>query len=218
MEADTENLLCALHMNAVNYNFFSFIDSHIHRLRTSAETGVLSSATKRKFEYRRLIDATDSEPVREDCATAQPSTILMETVMLTKLVENFSCTSCGTFAICVGDSTLGLVCALESHCTTYDKVISSIFTSDRLGSKTAGNIPFVVNCSAVSATMDKGVEHSSLVRLCRYHDMGCIHHKTYATHVKEVAQANMVVTTRVLGDAACIGSTTLLSTRTASLT
>ena len=124
--------------------------------------------------------------------------------MLTKLVEGLCCTSCGcsSLAIRVGDSKLGLVNSLETYCTSCEGVINSTLTSDRLGGQTAGNVPFVVHRSAVSATMDMGVGYSGLVKLCRFLDMDCMHHKTYATHVKEVADANMVVASTVLDDAA----------------
>ena len=130
--------------------------------------------------------------------------MLVRTVVLTKLVEGLCCTSCGcsSLAIRVGDSKLGLVSSLETYCTSCENVINSTLTSDRLGGQTAGNVPLVVNRSAVSATMDMGVGYSGLVKLCRYLDMDCMHHKTYATHVKEVAEANMVVATTVLTDAA----------------
>ena len=130
--------------------------------------------------------------------------MLVRTVVLTKLVEGLCCTSCGcsSLAIRVGDSTLGLVSSLETYCTSCEIVINCTLTSDRLGGQTAGNVPLVVNRSAVSATMDMGEGYSGLVKLYRYLDMDCMHHKTYATHVKEVAEANMVVATKVLTDAA----------------
>ena len=145
-----------------------------------------------------------SEPVGEVDTSAKPLTMLVRTVVLTKLVEGLCCTSCGcsSLAIRVGDSKLDLVSSLETYCTSCENVINSTLTSDRLGGQTAGNVPVVVNRSAVSATMDMGVGYSGLVKLCRYLDMDCMHHKTYATHVKEVAEANMVVTTKVLTDAA----------------
>ena len=75
-------------------------------------------------------------------------------------------------------------------------------TYERLGGKQPGNVPFTVTRSLVSVTMDMGVGHGGLQKLCRYLDMSCLHHKTYATHVKEVAQATATTTTSVLTDAA----------------
>ena len=50
--------------------------------------------------------------------------------------------------------------------------------------------------------MDMGVGYAGLQKLCRYLDIGCLHHKTYAAHVKGVAQATNTVTTSTLDDAA----------------
>ena len=199
--------------NTGNHNFVSFYwQPHPSTSQTtvstprqaSDDTRAMSSATKRKFAYRRMFDATGSAPDIRLTTSQQPSTILVRSCMLNELVKNLCCTSCGccALAVRVANCTLGLVCTLETHCTSCNTVINKTRTSDRVGVKSGGNVPYVVTRSAVSATMDMGVGYSGLVKLCRYLDTRCICHKTYSKHMKMIAQANMVATTRVLDDAA----------------
>ena len=57
--------------------------------------------------------------------------------------------------------------------------VNSVSTSDRLDDVKAANVAFVVTRSAVAATMDMGVGHSGLGKLCRYLDLAPPHHSTY---------------------------------------
>ena len=80
--------------------------------------------------------------------------------------------------------------------------MNSITTYDRLDNENPANTAFVVTRSAVAATMDIGVGHAGLVKLCRYLDMAPTHHSTYSTHVKAITQANVDVTKQMTCDAA----------------
>ena len=144
------------------------------------------SATKRKFGYRRIIDEATS--VASDPVSDQPSTIIVRTGMLGGLVKNLSCPSCkaSTLGIRAVSRNLGLVCQLETFCSSCDSIVNSVTTSDRLDKENAANTAFVVTRSAVAATMDMGVGHAGLVKLCRYLDMAPTHHSTYSTHVKAI--------------------------------
>ena len=55
---------------------------------------------------------------------------------------------------------------------------------------------------AVAATMDMGVGHAGLVKLCCFMDIAPIHHKSYARHVRVVIAANMKVMSSRMDDAA----------------
>ena len=63
-------------------------------------------------------------------------------------------------------------------------------------------MPFVVVRQAVAATMDMGVGHAGLVKLCRFMDMEPLQHKSYSRHVKAVTAANMTVVSSLFDDAA----------------
>ena len=68
-----------------------------------------------------------------------------------------------------------------------------------------GNVPFVVTRSLVSATIDMGVGHGCLVKLCRHLDMNVMNSTTYSSHVKEVAYyANKVAVTTILDEAVTV--------------
>ena len=73
-------------------------------------------------------------------------------------------------ARCVGssiravDRTLGMVCGLETFCTSCNKVINVTLSSDHIEGTQATNVPFVVVRSAVSATMDMSVGYSGFVK------------------------------------------------------
>ena len=81
-------------------------------------------------------------------------------------------------------------------------MLNSTLSSDRLVSPAAGNAPFVVSRQVVAATMDMGVGHAGLVKLCRFLDMEPMHHSSYAKHMVAVSEANKEVVTRLMDDAA----------------
>ena len=87
-------------------------------------------------------------------------------------------------------------------CTTCGVVLNSTLSSDRTDKERAGNVPFVVVRQAVAATMDMGVGHAGLVKLCRFMDMAPIHHRSYARHVRVVTAAKMKVVSSLMDDAA----------------
>ena len=58
-----------------------------------------------------------------------------------------------TLAVRAVNCSLGQVCKLETYCATCEDTVSSTLSSDRIGG-TAGNLPFVVTRSVVSASMD----------------------------------------------------------------
>ena len=97
--------------------------------------------------------------------------------------------------------SLGLVCKLETYSATCEDTVHSTLLSDRI-SGTAGNLPFVVTRSVVSASMDMGVGHSGIVKLCRYLDMNAITDTTYATHRSAVTNASKETACNILGNAA----------------
>ena len=76
------------------------------------------------------------------------STIIIRCSLLTKLVENRLCTLYGssTLAVRVVNCTLGVVYALETHCTSCGPGFEQ-------GMK-ASNVPFVMVRLLVSASMD----------------------------------------------------------------
>ena len=75
-------------------------------------------------------------------------------------------------------------------------MLNSTLSSDRLDNSTAGNVPFVVSRQVVAATMDMGVGHAGLVKLCRFLDMEPMHHSSYNKHMLAVSEANREVVTR----------------------
>ena len=75
---------------------------------------------------------------------------------------------CGCSSLII-DCNLGLVCQLQTYCTLCDAVLKSTYSSERIDGDTSGNVSFVVTRSLVSATMDMGVGHGGLVKLCRHH-------------------------------------------------
>ena len=131
------------------------------------------------------------------------STVIVRVSKLTELVKMLLCPSCqcATLAVRAINCTLGLVCKLETYCVTCDEVISSKHSSDRIGG-TAGNLPFVVTRSVVSASMDRVFGYSGIVKLCRYLDLKAIIHTSFATHRKAIMNVSMVTATNILSDAA----------------
>ena len=124
--------------------------------------------------------------------------------MMSALVRGLACTECSepTLKIRAIDRRLGLVCLLETYCTTCGAVLNSTLSSDRVKEEKPGNVPFVVGRQAVAATMDIGVGHAGLVKLCRVMDMEPLQHKSYSRHVKAVTAANMTVVSSLFDDAA----------------
>ena len=98
------------------------------------------------------------------------------------------------------DCKLGIVCMLQTYCTSCKSGLNSTYSCDRVCGVAASNAPFVVMCSVVSATMDMGVGYGGLVKLCRHLDMNVMINKTYARHVKVVASVSMVATSSLLDD------------------
>ena len=96
---------------------------------------------------------------------------------MSTLVKGLLCLECGapTLKIRAVDRRLGLVCLYETYCTTCGVVLNSMLSSDRTDKERAGNVPFIVMHQAVAATMDMGVGHAGLVKLCRFMDMDPIH-------------------------------------------
>ena len=81
------------------------------------------------------------------------STVIVHTSQLTELVKMLLCPTwrCATLAVRAVNCSLGLVCKLKTLCATCEDTVSSILSSDRI-SGTAGNLPFVVTRSVVSAS------------------------------------------------------------------
>ena len=92
---------------------------------------------------------------------------------MSALVKGLACLECmsPSLKIRAVSHRLGVVSAYETWCTECDAVINSTLSSDRLDRATAGNAPFVVVRQAVAATMDMGVGHAGLMKLCRFLDM-----------------------------------------------
>ena len=124
--------------------------------------------------------------------------------MLSALVKGLLCLECGaaSLVIRVVDHRLGLVAAMETCCTECGAVLNSTLTSDRIDRSTAGNAPFIVLRQAVAASMDMGVGHAGLVKLCRFLDMKPMTHTSFTKHAHVVCHANMVVVTRMFDNAA----------------
>ena len=80
-------------------------------------------------------------------------------------------------------------------------MLNSTLSSDRLDNSTAGNVPFVMSRQVVAATMDMGVGHAGLVKLCRFLDMEPMHNSSYNKHMLAVSEANKEVVTRLMDDA-----------------
>ena len=127
------------------------------------------SATEWKFGYADLLEEIGvSRFLVEDETDADGdlSTVFVHCAVLPSLVANLPCTLCRkrTLSIRAVDHTLGMVCGLETFCTSCDKVINVTLSSDHIDGTQATNVPFVMLRSAVSATMDMGVGYSGLVK------------------------------------------------------
>ena len=171
------------------------VDSELEPPQPSTSTAATPiSATKRKFGYRQGL------PLGEHISAAERRQRPIETAfvrccMMSALVRGLACTECSesTLKIRAIDRRLGLACLLQTYCTTCGAVLNSTLSSDRVDDEKAGNVPFVVVRQAVAATMDMGVGHAGLVKLCRFMDMEPLQHKSYSRHVKAVTTANMTV-------------------------
>ena len=165
------------------------------------------SATEQKFGYADLLEEIGVPRfLVEDETDADLSTVLVRCAVLPSLVANLPCTLCRkrTLSIRAVDRTLGMVCRLETVCTSCDKVINATLSSDRTDGNQATNAPFVVVRSAVSATMDMGVGYSGLVKFCRHLDMPVMNHTTYITHETAITNASMRVANDVMCESAQI--------------
>ena len=99
------------------------------------------------------------------------------------------------------DRRLGLVAAMETFCTGCNTVVNSTLSSDRIEGSTSGNMPFFTVRQAIVGSIDMGVGHSGLVKLCRLLDMAPVHHKTFARHSRAICDANKMVVTGLFDDA-----------------
>ena len=65
---------------------------------------------------------------------------------MSALVRGLACTECSepTVKIRAIKRRVGLVCLLETYCTTCGAVLNSTLSSDRCDDEKAGNVPFVV--------------------------------------------------------------------------
>ena len=113
---------------------------------------------------------------------------------------------CGaaSLAIRVADHRLGLVAAMETVYTECDTVLNSTLTSNRIDGSSSGNVPFVVVRQAVAASMDMGVGHAGLIKLCRFLNIKPLTHTSYTKHLHAICEANKIVVTRMLDDAATV--------------
>ena len=112
-----------------------------------------TSATTKKFGYTRLLAELRCD---DEAVDDQLSTIFMRCSVLSELVRGLACTAChgSTLAIRAVDCDLGVVCTLETHCTSCSEVLNKTYASDRLRGVKSSTAPFVVVRSLVSATMD----------------------------------------------------------------
>ena len=85
---------------------------------------------------------------------------------------------------------------------TCGAVLNSTLSFDLIDEEKADSVPFSIVCQSVTATMDMGVGHAGLVKLCRYVDMDHLQHKSYSRHVKAVTAANVAMVSSLFDDAA----------------
>ena len=117
-------------------------------------------------------------------------------------MKGLLCLQCGvaSLAIRAVNRQLGLVCGLETFCTSCQAVLNETLSSDELDGP--GNKPHVVTRQVVAASMDMGVGHAGVVKLCRYLDMPSLHHKTFGKHARAVCDASKLAVTRVFASVA----------------
>lgn len=153
-----------------------------------------TSATRKKFDFKRLLCETgilgddESEADPDDTGSDTISTVIARVNKLSELVAGLPCPSCrcNTLAVRAMNCALGLVCQLQTSC---DDIINSTHSSDRIGG-TAGHLPIVVSRAVVSASLDKGVGRSGIVKLCRYLDMNSLNQTTFAVHSQAIVEAD----------------------------
>ena len=123
---------------------------------------------------------------------------------MSALLKGLACLECmsPSLKICATRHRLGVASAYETWCTECDAVINSTLSSDRIDGSTAKNAPSVVVRQAVAATMDMGVGHAGLTKLCRFLDMVPMSQSTYMEHMLAVKVANKLAVKRVFDDAA----------------
>ena len=102
---------------------------------------------------------------------------------------------CGaaSLVIRVADHRLGLVVAMAPVCTECDTVLNSTLTSDHIDGSSSENVPFVIVRQAVAASMDMGVGHAGLVKLCRFLNIKPLTHISYTKHTHAICEANKSV-------------------------
>ena len=86
---------------------------------------------------------------------------------------------------------------METACIECDAVLHSSLTSDLIEGSTAGSVPFFVVRQAVAASMDMGVGHAGLVKLCRFLDIKPLTHTSFTKRVHAICDANKIVVTRM---------------------
>ena len=147
-------------------------------------------------------DEHDEETDPDETGSETISTVIARVAKLSELVTGLPCPSCRspTLAVRAVNCALGLVCRLQT-CTSCDGVVNTTYSSDRIGG-TAGHLPFVVTRAVVSASLDMGVGHSGIVKLCRYLDMNTVSQNTFDAHSQAIVEASMVVADNILTDAA----------------
>ena len=102
------------------------------------------------------------------------------------IVKGLLCQDFGAVlhVIRVIDRRLGFVAVMEIFCTECDSVINSTLSSDRIEGSTSGIEPFFTEWYAVAGSIDMGMGHSGLLKLCRFLDMASVHHKTLARNLR----------------------------------
>ena len=168
----------------------------------AATTPTNSSATKRKFEYCAPFELDVEDDRTDSCPSIK--TCITRCDMMSALVKGLACLECMSPSLKIRATShrLGVVSAYETWCTECGAVINSTLSSDRIDGSTAKNAPFVVVRQAVAATMDMGVGHAGLTKLCRFLDMVPMSQSTYMKHMLAVKDANTLVVNRVFDDAA----------------
>ena len=63
---------------------------------------------------------------------------------------------------------------------------------------------FVVVRHAVAASKDMGVGHAGLIKLCRFINIKPLTHTSYTKQLHAICEANKIVVTRMLDDAATV--------------
>ena len=126
--------------------------------------------------------------------------------MLSALVKGLLCLVCHVDALAIRavDHRLWAVCVFETYCTACGAVINNTFSSDRMDGFKSSRVPFVVTRRLVAASMDMGVGHSGIRKLCRFLNMPCLHHSSFTVHARAIVEACKKVVSEVLSNAACV--------------